>query len=228
MQASRMLRSAAEKHGGFLLPRRTTMDVLASAANAVLNLFSSEIQRKRFTAAVNSGVIAPEVLGQANLSFFRILALHDELDSPTLKEYGFEANEFLEGVKPALEQVHQVQAQLENELRKIASSSSDDNDNDDGDDDEMDPLSQHPLSAILLNNPDTSNAVKRMFKKQNSFQQVAEKDPESNEARLVAMFSPQHFQAFELTSKIGLASSPPFHDHSVQVHNVSTVQLIIP
>lgn len=217
MQASRILRSAAEKHGGFLLPPRTTMDVLSSAANAVLNLFSSESQRKQFTAAVNSGVIAPEVLGQANLSFCRILALHDELDSPTLKEHGFNANEFLEGVKPALEQVHEVQAQLENKLRKIAATAEEDDD----DEDELDPLIQHPFTSMLLKDPNTSSAVKRLFKKTRSFQNVAEMDPESYEARLLAMFSSQHVKTFEFASKLGLAVSHPFHEHHVQVNNVS-------
>jgi hypothetical protein len=221
MQSSRILRSAAEKaHAqGFLLPPRTSMDILASAGNAVLNLFSSEEQRKRFATLVNSGVIAPEVLGQANLSYFRILALHDELDSPTLKEHGFDVAEFLDGVKPALEQLHEVQANLQNKLNEIASSSEEEEDEND-DDDVLDIMDKNIIPSLLFPNPDTDKAVRRLLKKKHSWKEQAEKDPESYEARLIAMLSPQHLERFELASKLSFGFAPKFQDFNVEVHNV--------
>lgn len=223
MQASRILFVAAEKQGGLLLPPRTSMTIVASAANAVLNLFSSEDQRKRFASLVNSGVISPEVLGQANLSYCRILALHDELDSPMLKEYNFNVNEFLEGVKPALEQLHEVQANLQNKLNEIATATSDDDKNDDDDDDIMDLTDRNMLPSMLFPNPDTDKIVRRLLKKKHSWKEVAQKDPESDEARLIAMLSPPHLERFELASKLSFGFVPYFHDLNVQVHNVSIV-----
>ena len=221
MQSSRILRSAAEKAQvqGFLLPPRTSMDIFASSCNAVLNLFSSEDQRKRFAALVNSGVIEPEVLGQANLSYFRILALHDELDSPTLKEHGFDVTEFLDGVKPALEQLHEVQANLQNKLNEIASSSDQDDENDD--DDVLDMMDKNIIPSLLFHNPGIDKAVRRLLKKKYSWKEQAEKDPESDEARLIAMLSPQHLERFELGSKLSYAYAPKFNDLKVEVHNVS-------
>jgi len=218
MQTTRILRTAAEKQGGFLLPPRTSMDIVASAANAVLNLFSSEDQRKRFATQVNSNVIMPEVLGQANLSYFRILALHDELGSPTLKEHGFDVNEFLEGVKPALEQLHEVQANLQNKLSEIASSTEEEVD--DGDEGIMDLTDKNMLPSMLFPNPDTDKIVRRLLKKKHSWKDLAEKDPESDESRLVAMLSPEHLTRFELASKLSFGFTPQFHDLHVQIHNV--------
>lgn len=215
MQSSRILRSAAEKHG-FLLPPRTSIDIFASAADAFLNLLSSEDHRKKFVSSMNSGII-PEVLGQANLSYLRILALHDELDSPILKEHGFDVNEFLEGVKPALEELHEVQSNLQNKLNVIASSSEEDDD----DDDAMDVSDGNMLPSMLFPNPETDKIVRRLLKKKHAWKHVAEEDPESEEARLVAMLSPQHFERFEMASKLSFGFAPQFYDLNVQVHNVS-------
>lgn len=226
MQSTRILRSAAEKAQaqGFLLPPRTSIDILASAGNAVLNLFMSEDQRKRFASLVNSGVIAPEVLGQANLAYFRILALHDELDSPTLKEHGFDVAEFLDGVKPALEQLHEVQANLQKELNEIATASDSDHD-DDNDDGILDGADNNMVQSVLF--PDTENhkAVKRLLKKTHGWKEQAEKDPDSYEARLVAMLSPEHLERFELASKLSFVFAPQFQDLDVKVHNVSPIYL---
>ena len=203
------------------------MEMLASCANAVVNLFTNEGERKRFTAAVNSGVIAPEVLGQADLSFVRILALHDELNSPTLQKHGFDASQFLEGVKPALEQVHQVQAQLENKLRRIAAAPNEENDEDEIDDDEgEDWLSLYASKHVLLEGSEASNDVKRLFHKKNAFEYVAKKDPDSYEARLMNMLSTWNFKAFELSSKCSFVPTPPFQSHQIQVTNVRTTNSI--
>jgi hypothetical protein len=186
------------------------MEMLASCANAVVNLFTNENERKRFTAAVNSGVISPEVLGQANMSFVRILALYDELESETLKKHGFNAREFLEGVKPALEQVHEVQAQLENKLRIIAASPNEEDDKDEIEDDGMDMWRSH-----------SSNDIKRLFRKKNGFEYVAKEDPDSYEARLIDMLSTWSFKAFEISSKCNFVPTPPFQSHEIQVTNVA-------
>jgi hypothetical protein len=216
MQSSRILRSAAEKPG-FLLPPRTSIDIFASAADAFLNLLSSEDHRKKFVSSMNSGII-PEVLSQANLSYLRILALHDELDSPILKEHGFDVKEFLEGVKPALEELHEVQSKLQNKLKVIASSSEED---DDDDDDDMDVSDGNMLPSMLFPNPETDKIVRRLLKKKHAWKHVAEEDQESQEARLLAMLSPQHFERFEMASKLSFGFAPQFYDLNVQVHNVS-------
>lgn len=221
MQSTRILRSAADKHGGFLLPPRTSMDIFASAANAVLNLFSSEDQRKRFATSVNNKWIDPHVLSQANLSYFRILALHDELDSPILRKYGFDVNEFLEGVKPALEQLHEVQVNLQNKLSEIASSPEED-DETDSDKNKTTDLQITPVPSMMF--PNSSNADQvwmRLMKNKYSWKEIAKENEEADESRIIAMLSPQHLDRFEMASKLNLAFEPQFHYVDIQVNNVS-------
>jgi hypothetical protein len=139
-----------------------------------------------------------------------------------LKDHGFNVNEFLDGVKPALEQLHEVQANLQNKLNEIATTDDKDNDDQDGEG-IMNLTDKNMLPSMLFPNPDTNKIVRRLLQKKHSWKEVAQKEPESDEARLTAMLSPQHLERFELASKLGFGFAPYFYDLNVQVHNVSAI-----
>jgi hypothetical protein len=215
MHSSKILRFAADK--GFLVPPRTSMDIFASAANAVINLFVSEDKRKLFAHSVNRGVILPEILGQANLGYLRILALYDELDSPTLKS--FNVDEFLEGVKPALAELHKVQASLQNKLNHIANEVNDDQEEEENE--EENTVEKAALAAYA--NAHKDQRLQRLLKY--SWKKEAEKNPESDEGRLMSMLTPQLFENFQVGAKMRYFMDPnvEFQDGCVEIRYVRTM-----
>jgi hypothetical protein len=212
MHSSRILRSAAEK--AFLVPPRTSIDLFASAANAVINLFGSEDKRKLFANSVNSGVILPEILGQANLGYLRILALYDELDSPTLKS--FNVDEFLEGVKPALAEFHHVQASLQNKVHVIAKE-------DNVDDQKREESEELTVEKVLLASYANANDDRLRRVLNYSWKKEVEKDSESDEARISSMVSAWFFESLQVGAKICYFMYPneTIQDGCVEINSVA-------
>ena len=194
------------------------MDIFASAANAVINLFGSEDKRKLFAHSVNRGVILPEILGQANLGYLRILALYDELNSPTLKN--FNVDEFLEGVKPALAEFHKVCGSLNIKVSTIAN---EDNDDREEEKDEKNTVEKAALEAYA--NASKDPRVRRLLKY--SWKKEAETNPESDEGRLMSMVTPQLFEKLQVGTKMSYLMDPnvEFQDGCVEIRYVRTISL---
>jgi hypothetical protein len=190
------------------------MDIFVSAANAVISLFGSEDKRKLFAHSVNSGVILPEILGQANLGYLRILALYDELDSPTLKS--FNVDEFLEGVKPALAELHKVQASLHNKLSVIIKEVNDDQEEEEN---EEQTVEKEALAAYA--NASEDQRLRRLLKY--SWKKKAEKDPESDEGRLMSMVTPLLFENLQVGAKMSYFMDPNVEFGFVEIQHVRTL-----
>ena len=119
MRASRILRTAIPPEQGFLIPPRTTFDRLGSAAKGTVSLLQSGEKRDELLETINKGTIRPDVLGNSYLGIGMTVSLYNDLENPLLKENGFNADQFLEGVKPALESFHDIQGSLRNKFREM-------------------------------------------------------------------------------------------------------------
>lgn len=106
-----------------LVPPRTVWDIATSAVAGAVSLVTDQEHRDAYVAMKEKGIIRDDVFwhGGSNgmFSMALVLALYQELDNPILKKYGFKADEFLEGVKPALEHFHDVESRLENKLFQL-------------------------------------------------------------------------------------------------------------
>ncbi|VEU40651.1 unnamed protein product [Pseudo-nitzschia multistriata] len=110
---------AARKLGGFIIPPRTMPQTFLSAFNGLISLMS-ETTRSQFIDSLEQGIIQEEVLSQASAGPMVMLSLFHELQNPLFAKNNFDANQFLEGVSPALENFHNVSAALENELHAVS------------------------------------------------------------------------------------------------------------
>ncbi|KAI2500514.1 hypothetical protein MHU86_13938 [Fragilaria crotonensis] len=106
-----------------LVPPRTVWDIATSAVAGAVSLVTDQEHRDAYVSMKEKGIIRDDVFwhGGSNgmFSMALVLALYQELDNPILKKYGFKADEFLEGVKPALEHFHDVESRLENKLFQL-------------------------------------------------------------------------------------------------------------
>ncbi len=106
-----------------LVPPRTAWDIATSAMAGAVSLMSDQQHRDSYAAMKEKGIIREDEFwhGGTNcmLSMALVLALYQELDNPILKKYGFKADEFLEGVKLALENFHEVESRVENNLFQL-------------------------------------------------------------------------------------------------------------
>jgi len=205
MHSTRRLLTAATTTAakGYQMPPRSHWDTIVSAGNAALSLFDQNA-RDNFISRINSGIINPSIVGQADLGIFMTLALHHDLSSDLFKKYKFDAKEFLEGSEGALENFQEILYSvdkkivmaIEEELKvgKLASSSTSSTSEED------DENNATPESII----EDQINVLK---KKEELIQTIlatqiekkaeAEKDPDSLEGQLKNMVSQQLFEAIE-------------------------------
>jgi len=216
MQASRVLRTVASSSKAFLIPPRTSWDIAKSAASAGFNMLTNRAVRDNFVETLNKGTIVPDVLSQADHGAAMVLALYNDLDSPLMKKYKFDANEFCEGVKPALENYHEVLACLENELytkdgKKEGKSDTDissDGENQSLDGDEK--LDRHHRE-LIAGSFDQGAELERMVKILSSenmgdlydqnWTKEAEEDPESFAGKLKSMVTDEYFTYIQALSK---------------------------
>lgn len=106
----------------YLVPPRTSWQLLKSAFDGITSLASDQEQRDSYLKYVKDDVIREHTFDGSNTALRLVanLALFQELENPVLKRYGFKADEFLEGVKPALEQFHDIEQTIDNKLIQIS------------------------------------------------------------------------------------------------------------
>jgi hypothetical protein len=106
----------------YLVPPRTAWQVLRSAFDGIASLASDQEQRDSYLKYVRDDVIREHTIDGSSTALRLIanLALFQELENPVLKRYGFKAEEFLEGVTPALEQFHDIEQTIDNKLIQIS------------------------------------------------------------------------------------------------------------
>mmetsp|Transcript_21285 Transcript_21285/g.24282 ORF Transcript_21285/g.24282 Transcript_21285/m.24282 type:complete len:427 (+) Transcript_21285:55-1335(+) len=107
-----------------ILPPRTRLEVAGKAILGAYHWCFGDEYRKLFMKKSKNGIInnnnaffqnGNNFLMAYSLSF----GLYHELQDPLLKTYGFNAKEFMEGVKPALERFHDVEKNIDNRLFEI-------------------------------------------------------------------------------------------------------------
>lgn len=228
MYASRVLRTAATAaHKGFLVPPRTQWDSLSSAGNACASLFFNQDNRNDFMKLVNNGIISVPVLGQANLGWVLMLALYNDLKTPEMKKYGFEAQEFLDGVKPALEQFYLVSNSMRNTLAAVEQETAVEEETAVEDDNAdisfgSEEAEKEAAKLMLMTGISKDDKTLRKLVKCN-WKEEAEKDSESMAARLRAMLTPEWFDMVEFGIKgtYIMDKSLVYHEGSSSVMNVA-------
>lgn len=103
------------------IPPRGTWETLASAGSAGIRLFLAQDARDSFVGMCNSGVIDPEVLGKADLGWALVLSLYHDLDSDPLRRHrdDFDAKQFKEGAKPAIQNFHEAHVRAQDRILEI-------------------------------------------------------------------------------------------------------------
>lgn len=222
MQATRrLLKSvppASRGNGGFdltkklfLIEPRNNWDLLSSNINTFIAFLNVDA-RQDFIDTANKGIIDPHKLGSLPLTF----ALYDELQSPFLKKYKFDAQEFLDGVEPALEEYAHVMLELMAKNKKLSTENnttdtdtsttstvkSTDNETDDSkesatttnttttteDEENIDHLEKLVRGEIPIH--------PIMTKESN---EVAKKDPDSLEGRMYAMMTQPFYEGLMIS-----------------------------
>lgn len=196
----------------FKIQPRNTWEMISSAFNACVDLLDQPM-RDDFINTANKGIIDPQSLGSIPLT----LALYNELQSPQLKKYAFDAEEFLEGAKPALESYSQVLVEImaKNKTAPDAVESVvDDDENTDVDNDKIHKMNkevdedaepEEPLQMILTDESDA----------------IIKKDPESLEARIFNMLTEPFFTS--LKSSVNRWPSEVNDFPTLEVTNVTLV-----
>ena len=108
------------------LPPRSSWDTLQSAARGLSSLFFNPLTRDTLVQTIDRGIINPNVLEKVDYGMWMGLALHHDLNSEYsfFKKYNFDAKEFIEGSKMAVENFQEclysldkkIIANIENEL----------------------------------------------------------------------------------------------------------------
>lgn len=189
----RVLSQALTSNHGFLIPPRSSFNIVSSAAQACLTLITSPTKRDECLQLLNNGVINAPVLGIP-----MTLALYNDLSSPLFDKHKFDSEEFMEGVKSALDQFHSVEGHLQNEtmekyfeqLQKFQAGADDSN----GKDTKMTLFMQHMQEKVESHDP-----------MNNEWKKEAGENPDSLVAQLMNMVAPSYFE--QLYSKY-FASAP--------------------
>mmetsp|Transcript_24992 Transcript_24992/g.54805 ORF Transcript_24992/g.54805 Transcript_24992/m.54805 type:complete len:395 (+) Transcript_24992:282-1466(+) len=237
------------KLGGFVIPQRTMTQTFFSAFNGMVSLLS-EKNRVGFVDALEKGIVQEEVLSQASAGPMMMLSLFHELQNPLFKKNQFDANQFLEGVVPALENFHNVSAALENELHEVSrksqqeSSSKTDTEEETSNDidDETPPTAlgavtkeekESVLKALHImkgSDDNDSRSKKQLLDAEailnHEWMDEARDYPESLAGQLSRMVSKDLFQINQLSSKTAFllqnqSRNILFREGSCRVHNVA-------
>jgi len=199
-----------------LIAPQTTWDIFRSSFNTTKSLFASEPTRQNFLETLDKNAINARVLGQANIGFWRILALYNDMNNPLFKPHGVDVSTFTEGAKLALDRFHEVQISLHRSSHSLEQEA-DGNEKDkslkedtngsssvkteQSDDDAMKGELEAVLAA-LGGNAGSELMDLNLF--EHSWAKEAEEDPESLAAELNNMVTPQYFRMLEITSKTWL------------------------
>lgn len=237
MQASRVLRSTVNSKG-FLIPPRTSWDLFASAGHAVFSLISSQDSRNDYDKLLQKGTIQQNVLGRAGqpMGTAMILSLYNDLNSPVLQKYGFDTTEFLSGVKPALEQFHNVHGNLMNLMHEESTKLVEGDDNTEPTEEEQlsfDTLKndrQASLMAAMLGMTQDTKLLRKFLKVHMvDWIKIAEETPDSLAGQLKQMVTSEFFAEMHNNAQArqiiedSLNKVVIYEDESSEVNNVSLV-----
>mmetsp|Transcript_8984 Transcript_8984/g.14983 ORF Transcript_8984/g.14983 Transcript_8984/m.14983 type:complete len:423 (+) Transcript_8984:132-1400(+) len=120
--SSYMIRRASAEKISYIIPPRTVMEMCGKALGGALSLVTDQEHRDSYMKYIKKGIIRDDVFwqnGSNALGPVLVLGLFSELHDPILQKYGFKAEEFLEGVKPALEQFHNIEKSLDNKMFEL-------------------------------------------------------------------------------------------------------------
>ena len=178
---------------------------LSSSFNAIVSLCTSQTSRDQFlslTSCANNNnnnststtednyndddgyqgpIINTSVLGQSDMGFLKSLTLFQDLSNPLYEQYPINTREFLCGVGFGLEQFHKVKDELLPRLVKH------------GEEDSQSTVDDDGKGATVQANFSNYKIL-----------DIAEKDPDSLENRLVSMSTPEVSQAIQMDGVIRL------------------------
>jgi hypothetical protein len=170
-----------------LIPQRTIWETFSKAWSGAFNLLFDQKSRDRYLDCIQKGVIRDDVFWRngtnSAMGPILVLALYQELHNPLLKSSGFDAHEFLEGVKPAIEAFHNTEKCLDNKVFEVLNKFLSD---DSGD------KSQKP--DIQVKEPPTSEDERA--DETNTAQEEPVLGNEERELLLERTIQEAHFQAF--------------------------------
>lgn len=186
----------------FTIEPRNNWDLLSSNINTLIAFFNNDA-RQDFIDIANKGIIDPQKLGSMSLTF----ALYDELQSPFLKKYKFDAQEFLDGVEPALEEYAHVMLALMAKNKKISTendaTSTKGNTTSTTTDNEIEDTTENNTTDIHENIDHLEKLISGeipvhpiMTKESND---IAKKDPESLEGQIYAMMTKPFYEGLMIS-----------------------------
>jgi hypothetical protein len=234
---------------GFTIPPRTWSQLLWSATRGAFALFSQP-NRVEFIQMLENGTMQESVLSQATFGPAMMLSLFYDLNCPLFKQTNFNASEFLEGVRPALENFHNVGGALENHLQTIlkeaAAKTNNETDDENVKKSREGSANDDTVEAGISSLSDTVSRGKeketlmltmQMFGIKDGGKRAAaildhewaaeaEKDPDSLPAQLSRMVTKELFQMSELNAKTAFLlqdniQSITFQEGSCKVNNVA-------
>jgi len=213
---------------------QTTWDILGSAFKACWKLIGSQTERDAFLAVMNTNSpINAQVIGQADIGFWRILALYNDINNPLFEQHSIDFEEFTEGTKLALDRFHDVQMCVQEGLHDMVASNNDsDNKSDESKSKDEDAVNDEGkimmkeaaieagLVAALGGDSaviDLENIMAKTWSKE------AEDHPESAVAELKDMVTPEFFKILEVSSKTNYLLEKRFNytADSGEVQNVA-------
>lgn len=206
--------AVATARKGMLLAPQTTWDVLGSAFQTCGRLIRSPQNRDHFLDVLNaeSKVINAQVIGQADLGFWRILGLYNDLNNPLFRKHDFDAQAFVEGAKLALIRFHDVQMGIQEDMHNNDAEESDDNTEsssakDNGEEETATAegkimMQEAAVEAGLVAALGGDSALVDLEKIMNrTWEKEAEENPESPVAELKGMVTPEYLKILEVSSK---------------------------
>ena len=212
--------AAAAAASSSLLPERNLWDTIYSGTKGIVTLVTSEDARQKFLDIVgvgSSAVINAEVLKQARFGNMLTLALFHDLQDPLFQKYGFDASDFLEGVRPALKNCHDTIGKLKNEFPEIQSK-----------EERNEKLLQQmhqmiTLTAVSRKADNDADGDDSGFPKiDNAWTEQAQKDPNSLAGQLSKMVSQKLFDEIYLTSELEALTI----DYEVDSTSITNVALL--
>lgn len=179
---------------------RSSLDILSSAARACINLALYPSKRDELLGALNSSLINAPILGIP-----MTLALYEELSSPLFSKHKFEPKEFIDATKYVLEEYHNVEGNLQNEImdeslekwiKHFESKKSDDEKDANSSDSKFDlsiSRKRYHVNALILE--ENAEWILNTFSPDNDLdlKKKAEENPDSLAARFMKMVTPDLF-----------------------------------
>jgi len=180
-----------------LISPRSSFHILGSAVNASFTLLSSTTKRDECLNMLNNGIINAPVLGIP-----MTLALYNDLSSPLFNKHKFDSEEFMEGVKYALDHYHSVEGQLQNQtldssMKELETYKAQQKDTDSTDDTSAIDI-KDGTGLTMAQKQEWMQKVQEQVEtldiNNSEWKKEAEDKPDSLVAQLMKMVAPTYFQ----------------------------------